>query len=408
MSETPTSPVLHLLWPVWRRVRYVVVTVVRQFVQDGCLQSAAALTFTTMFAIVPLMTVTYSALSILPSFADVGSTIEGFVFDNFVPASGTVVRDYLTEFSEKSRNLTILGGVLLVVTAVLLIVNIERAFNQIWRAQAQRGLQRMLSYWSVLTIGPPAVAATLSITTYLASLPLLDEVIGPTGIQEYLLQLLPLLFSGSAFTILFFAVPNYPVRFVHALLGGFLTMLAFHFAIRLFAVVVAQGNYEVTYGAFAALPALLMWIYLCWAIVLTGAVFVKVLAEDVPDDTAEEPPILAGVIKALALLSAAQRQGGSVSPKEIAAVWPGADAEREAVLGKLRVAGLVERTDAGAWLLARDAGTISLWDALRHSGEDLVATDLQRLGHHLPEAAHKLADARAKAQAALAEPIAPS
>src|SRR5690606_8067577 len=127
----------------------------RRFGEDNCPKNAAALTYTTLFAVVPVMTVTYAMLAAIPAFNQVGGQIEAFIFDNFVPSTGAALRNYLSEYSEQARQLTGVSFALLMVTAFLMLVNIEKSFNAIWRIrQPRRGQSRFLLHWAVLCLGP--------------------------------------------------------------------------------------------------------------------------------------------------------------------------------------------------------------------------------------------------------------
>ncbi len=106
----------------WKLARYVQ----KRYVADGCSHSAAALTYMSLFALVPLLTVMYAILSAVPAFQEVGEQIQALIFDNFVPATGQEVQNYLTQFSEKARKLTGVGIAFLGVTAILMLKNIEK------------------------------------------------------------------------------------------------------------------------------------------------------------------------------------------------------------------------------------------------------------------------------------------
>ena len=142
-----------------------------RFLADDCPQSAAALTYTSLFAVVPVMTVTFAMLSAVPAFQGLGEQIQAFVFSHFVPASGANIQAYLLDFSSQARQLTWLGVLLLAVTAWLMLASIERTFNGIWRgSRRRRGLASFLLYWAILSLGPLLLGAAFAISTYLASL----------------------------------------------------------------------------------------------------------------------------------------------------------------------------------------------------------------------------------------------
>src|SRR5690606_27643838 len=111
----------------------------------------------------------------IPAFNQVGGQIEAFIFDNFVPSTGAALREYLSEFSQQARQLTGIGVAVLMVTAFMMLLNIEQSFNAIWRIrQPRRGLSSFLLYWAVLSLGPLLLGAGFVVSTYLASLSFLS------------------------------------------------------------------------------------------------------------------------------------------------------------------------------------------------------------------------------------------
>ncbi|MEK2659190.1 YihY family inner membrane protein [Pseudomonas aeruginosa] len=209
-----------------------------RFVTDKAPNSAAALTYTTLFAVVPMMTVMFSMLSLIPAFHGMGESIQTFIFRNFVPSAGEAVETYLKSFTTQARHLTWVGVVFLAVTAFTMLVTIEKAFNEIWRVrQPRRGVGRFLLYWAILSLGPLLLGAGFAVTTYITSLSLLH---GPDALPgaETLLGLMPLAFSVAAFTLLYSAVPNARVPVRHALMGGVFTAVLFEAAKTLFGLYV--------------------------------------------------------------------------------------------------------------------------------------------------------------------------
>lgn len=255
---------------LWRRMRWVV----RRFAADDCLTIAGSLTFTAMLALVPLMTIVYLGLAVLPEFAVLAEQVERFVFQNFVPSSSAAVQDKLNEFAGRAGDLTTLGLIGLAITALGLLLSIERHFNTLWCVAMPRlTLRRLVSLVGLMAIGPSLVLAALWISTYLLSLPLL-ATLDVIGVVPILLSELPLLCLFLVFTILFKVVPNAPVFAKHALLGGFLSAMVFKLAFELFAWLSGYLVYDAIYGVLAALPIFLLWLYLVWVIVLMGALFV--------------------------------------------------------------------------------------------------------------------------------------
>ena len=178
-----------------------------RLVEDRCQQSAAALTYVTLFALVPLITVFYTILSIVPTFQSLGDQVQALIFNHFVPSTGAEIQHYLANFAEKARGLTLAGTLLLLAAAYLMLKNIEKAFNQIWRVrQHRRGMASFLLYWAVLSLGPLLIGAALLISTYLFSLSVFTDVPESAELKSALLGALPALLSFATFTLIFAAV----------------------------------------------------------------------------------------------------------------------------------------------------------------------------------------------------------
>jgi membrane protein len=180
----------------------------QRFMADQGTSNAAALTYTTLFAVVPMMTVTFSMLSAIPAFQDTGEQIQSFIFRNFVPSAGEALQQYLRDFTTQARQLTWIGVAALAVTAFWMLVTIEKTFNTIWRVrQPRRGVSSFLLYWAILSLGPLLLGGGFAISTYFTSLSLISGPDALLGAQAFL-KFMPLLFSVAAFTLLYATVPN--------------------------------------------------------------------------------------------------------------------------------------------------------------------------------------------------------
>ncbi|WP_415888336.1 YihY family inner membrane protein [Neptuniibacter sp. SY11_33] len=335
----------------------------RQFLQNQGILNAAALTYTTLFAVVPLMTVSYAMLAAVPSFQGVGQELQGWVFDNFVPATGAVVQDYLNDFSSQARKLTAVGIALLAITSIMMMKNIEAAFNRIWRVnEPRKGLSSFLLYWAILSLGPILIGLGLVLTSYIASLPFISEATEAVG-RARLLSALPTILSATAFTLMYVAVPNCPVPFKSALLGGVGVALLFETAKRGFTAFVTQfPSYELIYGAFAAVPLFLLWIFISWVIILMGAELTRCITVYRPNDRANDLPHLYSVVAVLHRLWKAQQQGESISDHKLLQEVDALDQGRwDSYLKILLEGGIVKRSDQGEYLLSRDLGSLTLY-----------------------------------------------
>ena len=350
----------------------------QQFLEHNCLSSAGALTYTTLFAVVPLMTVTYTFFSILPEYAHVGEQVQDFVFQNFVPGSSSVVQDKLGEFADRARNLTAVGFVFLFVTAFLMLITIEKSFNTIWHvAEPRRGLQRFLLYWGVLSLGPACVVAGILSSLYLLSLPLVSDL-DTFGLGKAVLGYLPALLSLAGFTVLYYAVPNCHVQFNHALFGGFVTMGVFQGAFTVFAQSSRWFSYDAVYGTFAAVPVFLVWLYLVWVILLSGAILVRSLSLSRDGDEGREP-LLIKAARVLRLLYQAHLEGGSVTDREIQLTVTLDQQDHDRVFQVFQDFKLLNQTEDERWILGRSLKSITLWDLYQRLPDGLSLARLQEV-----------------------------
>ncbi len=246
--------------------------VLRRWNEDRCPQIAGSLAFTTLLALVPVFAIVVALLSRAPFFEEVIVQIKIFLLLNLVPEiAGRIITVYMEQFRENAARLTGVGVVVLFFTAVWLMLTVDRSINAIWRVRRPRPfLVSALSYAVLLSLGPMLIGVSVSITTYLLSLSARVSV--PRPAHVLLLQAVPTAVSAVAFFLLYRIVPNRRVAWRHALVGGVLAAVVFEIAKEIFAFYVTHvPGHGVVYGAFAALPFFLLWIYLSWLIVLFGA-----------------------------------------------------------------------------------------------------------------------------------------
>ena len=334
----------------------------QRFIEDRCIQIASSLTFTTMLAIVPVATIALTVAGAFPVFGSLLAYVQDFVVDSLVPASVDAITGYTEQFSENALRLTAVGVVFLGVTALLLMFTIERAFNDIWRVPWRRGLlQRVLVYWTVLTIGPLFVGASLSATSYLITLSLgfVDEA---PEMQLLVLRFIPLVLTSIAFAFMYFAVPNRQVRRSDALFGGVAAGICFEAMKQGFGFYLAHfPTYKMVYGAFAVVPIFLLWIYLSWLIIVAGAVLVAVLPEW-RERAGQSRPVPGSdffdALQVLKMLWRAHKTGEVVLLSKLHPVVKVRVEHLEKILAALSGAGWVARSGPSGWVLCHDTATI--------------------------------------------------
>jgi len=338
----------------------------RHFGEDRLFDEAASLSYTSLLSMVPLLAVVFGVASAFPVFQQWSDRLQSFVFDNFLPASGEQVQEYLEVFLASVSQLTLPGMLVLILTALLLMVRIERAFNLIWRVPTARSIRnRVVMYWAVLTLGPLALGAAMA----LSAQPVFDTMAMGVDSSSLARSSGVFVLTWTAFTLMFFLVPNRRVPVTNALIGAFVSALLFGIAKKAFVAYVANASFNVIYGTLAAIPIFLFWLYLVWIVVLLGASLAASLTTFKDRKTDWGWPDkwnFLFVYRLVGYLWKAQTKGKAQSIEELLESLEGAtEAALARELGLLYDAGIVTRDEAGNWLLSRDLASVRLLDLYR-------------------------------------------
>ena len=345
--------------------------VINRFLDDGGPSSAASLAFTSLLALVPLTVMGLSIVAAFPVFLDVQDQIQDFALANFVPEFGAEVADYITSFSENAGSVTALGVLGLAVSSVLIVVSIESAFNRIWRAREFRPLStRILTGWSVITLGPLLLGASLSLSSDLVRGPAAKSV--EAGFLDGVVAfLLPSLLSISGFTLLNKVLPNTVVRWWHAAIAGTFTAIVFALLKATFTSYLTNvALYQTIYGTLWVIPLMLLWAYFAWTAILVGACLAASLADwhvaVGKTDMVESNPtrLLRGATSVLATLLESARKGKPLKRHRLVARAQLLSGDAEPVLQRLRDAGYITRTGRDKWVLCRDLHDATLFDLM--------------------------------------------
>ncbi len=268
--------------------RHTALTLRDRFREDHMGLTASSLTFTTSIALVPFFTVALAIFTAFPMFAKLQGALQAWLIQSLIPDNiARQVLGYLTQFSRQANKLGIAGLAVLLVTAIALILTIDRTLNGIWRVKKARSLtQRVLIYWAAITLGPLLLAASLAVTSYVLSAS--GGLVGALPVSlRFLLSTLQFFIVAGGMAALYRYVPNTYVKWSHAWAGGLFVAAGIEVAKRMLSLYLgAVPTYSLVYGAFATLPILLVWIYVSWVIVLMGAVIAAYL-----------PSLLAGVAR---------------------------------------------------------------------------------------------------------------
>ncbi len=254
--------VLDLLHFVMRRLR-----------EERLPEVAGSLTFTTVLALVPVLTIAFAIFTTFPLFTTFRESLEAYFVQSLMPKGiANTILDYLSQFASKASRLSALGAIFLIVTAIMMFGTVDRTLNNIWRVNTTRPfLQRMMIYWAIMTVGPLLIGASVTAASEL--LPLSPTVSRDWNVlRSGFTLLVSISLSTLAFSLLYLTVPNRFVDWREAATGGLVAAIAFEITRRGFAFSInLGGGYRAIYGALATIPIFLIWIYLFWLITLLGA-----------------------------------------------------------------------------------------------------------------------------------------
>ncbi|MFT4196826.1 MAG: YihY family inner membrane protein [Pseudoxanthomonas sp.] len=337
----------------------------RRFLDDRLFQAAAALAYTTIFALAPLAMVVFAVLSAFPSLNASRDALVGYILDNFVPHAVGGISRYLPDGTEGLGSFTAAGVLALVVSVLVTLNSVETTFNRIWRVPLSRPrLGRFLVYWTVLTLGTLLAAAWMSLMVSLFALPLFHTHEGQT-LARFLLAAMPVLIELGVIAALYWVVPHRPIHWRYACAGALVATVLLELLKWGFGLYLAQsGAYTRIYRSLAVLPITLVWIYLTWVSVLLGASLASAVSA-----FRYQPPSLRlpagyemyGLLRLLGRFQLARRHGRGLSDDGILRLEPLlTDALVQQFLAQLCAIGVLRNSEDGQWLLARDLADVSL------------------------------------------------
>jgi membrane protein len=349
----------------------------RRFVADGCLAAAGALSYTTLVSLVPLAVIALGSLSAFPIFAPVREQLLAWTFKNFVPSVGEQAAYWFRTFADSATQTTAIGVIGIAATGVLLLTTVEDQLNLIWRVTAPRPWgQRILAYWALITLGPVLIGVSLSLSTYFEIAarqagfgPQAAAVLASSWLHG-LARLVPALLEFIAMTLLFGLIPNCAVRWRDGAFGALIATIAIEFLKVGFSFYISSMSYYSTvYGALAAIPIFLLWMYISWMAVLLGAEAAAALPNWRIDQRFGKGAADGGRIGvSLALIAAlmrAQRSGRALGTPALAAELGLATTVVDEHITPLAEARLVAHTQEGRWVLAWSPETATVLDLYR-------------------------------------------
>lgn len=338
--------------------------VIRRFEADRCREQAGSLTYTTLFAVVPMLTVFLVIISSIKALEPARQQLQQLIYSNFLPKTTIAFDKVFNAFTEKSSNLTIIGVLFLFVTTVMMLTSIETVFNRIWRVQETRnGIIGFMRYWTIISLGPILLGSAFVISSTLASMSVLSNNFAGYQVDgTFLFWTISFALTVLGFFILYWTIPNRSVPIKVAAIAGLFSAIVFELLKNLFGFVMTNfTSYTIVYGAFAAIPIFLLWIFLSWNVVLLGVEISYALTAFHTGKTQARHPVLM-LLDLLELFYRKQKTGKTVTDAEALDVLGRAEIGRwPAYVLLLEKQNLVKRTDHDEYVLVRNLNQVDFW-----------------------------------------------
>lgn len=351
-------PFAHHAWFMYIRL------LVRHFLDDNCTQKAASLTYTTLLSLVPILTVMLVVFSSVPALEDVRGQVQQAVYSNLMPSSGATISQHIDSFAEKSSNLGIVGVGGVFVTTILTLITIETAFNEIWRVSERTGgVASVVRYWMMITVAPIILGVAFGASSAISGLSFLNQQIAGYGIDWGIwAKIISFLFTVGGFIAMYWFIPKVKVPLKNTVIAGAVVAILFETLKMVFGTVMTNfTSYEAIYGAFAAIPVFLMWLYLSWNLILLGVEISYTLTIFDSKEVAVRHPLLS-LLDMLNLIYKKYQVGETTSEAELRNILGRKETPKWSLyIDELVTNELITRTENDEYILRTDLNTVSLW-----------------------------------------------
>ena len=241
--------------------------IVKDFYDPDIPYYAASLSFYTIFTLIPLLLVSFSIIVRLPNFSTQYERIKAFIFSNIMPASHEKISTYIDTFLANTSKLGVIGFLFIVVASVMFFQNYEYIVGKIFRSRQKSFWSALTTYWTLITLGPLALAASIYLSVRIQKL--LDSSQYTSGID--FLAFFPFLIIWMLFFVTYKISTTVNIRFKAALISSFFASLIWYIGKNLFIFYTLHTKtYTTIYGSFSLLLFFMLWIYVSWIIFLYG------------------------------------------------------------------------------------------------------------------------------------------
>ena len=241
--------------------------------KENYFYQVSALTFDTLLAIVPLITVSIYISVFMPIFDIAIYDLKMYVFKNFLPETSQTMDHYLTQFVGQAVKLPVGGAIFLFVTVAMLMILVKNTMNDVWHSSTHGTWTSIIISWIVLITLPLLIGMSIFSSYYFLSLSWVHYTVSILGLDFILTSLVPIFINMLAFSMLYYFAPNCHVWAADSLFGGLTAAILFEISKRIFEFYIMNfANYDVIYGSLAIIPTFMIWVYISWSIIIYGAV----------------------------------------------------------------------------------------------------------------------------------------
>lgn len=351
-------PFAHHSWFMYLRL------FVRHFLEDNCTQKAASLTYTTLLSLVPMIAIVLVIFSTVPALESAREQVQQAIYSNLLPSSSRQVSDYINNFAQNYAKFTFVGISVLLFTTITTLITIETAFNQIWRIEDRTGGVKSIIRYVAMVIGIPLILGVAFIaSSAIQSVDFLNRQYAGYGVDWAIWgQFLSFIVTIGGFIVMYWFIPKVQVPIKNAAIAGIIIAILFELVKRFFGLAITNfTSYEAIYGAFAALPIFLLWLYISWNLILVGVEISYTLTIFDTDEVPVRHPLLS-LLDMLNLIYKNYHKGKSTSEKELREVLGRKELPKwHTYIAHLIDNGLIIQTDKAEYTLKTNLNSINLW-----------------------------------------------
>lgn len=401
-------------WRYPRALLRVLILVPAEFRRDYGLQWSAALSFTTLFAMVPLAILAFALVSVFERMFDLDEQVVDLLLRQGLPDAADKARGEIRNLVDRvgaaSGRLGVVGTLLLILTGLGLFSALERSVNRLWKIRSRGNpLRRFRAFWLVLTLWPALFGLSVWATARLRSPELREgfEALGP--LLNAAVWVVPFLLTWTVFFLFYVYLPNTRVRLGPAVLAAIFAGSVWEVAKWGFNVYVSNAKQiDRVYGPLSILPLFILWIYLSWIIVLFGVELTYVLqnyravvAAAAGARTEHGATREYAALRLMVEIYRPFREG--LKPPDLSDVARRVAVRTEStrqLLESLEKAGLVSQDPSGLYHPGREASRIrvaEIIEAVRGDFETLARVDDDPIARRLSESFAAAEEARTKA-----------